>query len=236
MSWRVALIDSCGRWPGVVESAAFVSEGQQVECRATVEDPSGHGSRIAKLLLSGEASSETGMELLLAQVFLNAEPASGAAVAAAIDWAVAHRANLIHMSLGLGADRAVLRRATAKAIEAGCVVVASTPARGAAVYPASYPGVIRGSGDARCEPGELSCLAPWWFGGCPRGLSEGAVGGDGGSTNAAGGASIGAAWVTRAIASRRKYDTAEAVVAALTAAARYSGPERRGAGGASANY
>jgi len=228
MSWRVGLIDSCGSWPGARDAAAFVSAGERVERRATKVDPSGHGSRIAQLWAAGDAV----FELLLGQVFLSREPASGAAVAAAVDWAVASRADLIHMSLGLDADRAVLAAAVARAIESGCILVASMPARGRVVYPAAYPEVVRATGDARCAPGELSCLGPGFFGGCPRFAASG-PGDSGDGAGDRGGASVGAAWVTRTILSRPKPSTASAAVAALTASVRYIGPERRGAAPAS---
>jgi len=221
MSWRVGLIDSCGSWPGAIDAAAFVSAGERVERRATTVDSSGHGSRIAQLWAAGDAA----FELLLGQVFLSREPASGAAVAAAVDWAVASRADLIHMSLGLEADRAVLAAAVARAIESGCIVVAAMPARGAVVYPAAYPGVIRATGDARCAPGELSCLGPGFFGGCARIAASGP--GDFAAATG-GGASVGAAWVTRIILSGPRPATASVAVAALTASARYVGRERRG--------
>lgn len=214
--WRVALIDSCGTWPGAIAAAAFATDGRRVEQGATVTDPSGHGSRIAEMFLAGD----TACELLLGQVFVNAGPTTGASVAAAVDWAVAHSARLIHLSLGLAADRAILAAAVVRAIDAGCVVVASTPARGAPVYPAAYPGVIRATGDARCAPGEWSCLGPWFFGGCPRYA-------DGGQTELSGGASTGAAWVSRAILGGVVNVKAGAVVAALTAGARHIGPERK---------
>jgi hypothetical protein len=214
MSWRVALVDSCGAWPGAVEAAAFASVKGRIERLAPVADPSGHGSRIAQLLAGGEGLCD----LMPAQVFLDAGPASAAAVAAAVDWAVAQGAELIHMSLGLTADRAVLATAVAKAAAAGCVIVASLPARGKMVYPAGYPAVIRASGDARCAPGEVSSLGPWHFGGCPAA--------EAGSLSAAG-ASIGAAWVTRKIVSGPKPADGAAVVAALEAAARYRGRERK---------
>jgi hypothetical protein len=217
MSWCVALIDSCGIWPGVIEAAAFATEGGRVEQRATVTDPSGHGSRIAQLFLDTEA----GCELLLGQVFVDAGATTSAAVAAAVDWAVGRRAKLIHLSLGLAADRAVLAAAVAHAIGSGCIIVASAPARGAPVYPAAYPGVIRGTGDARCAPGELSCLDPWFFGGCPRLPGIGQI-------DLGGGASAGAAWVTRNILKGPTDVTARDVVAALIADACYIGLERRG--------
>jgi len=218
MSWRVALIDSCGEWPGAVAAAAFVDEGavevagcaavqantdRRVEAIAgarwvrrcaTVTDATGHGSRVARVLTDGPGVCS----LMLGQVFVGAAPASAAVVAAAVDWAVAGGADLIHMSLGLAADRAVLAAAVSRAVDAGCVVVASAPARGGVVYPAAYAGVIRATGDARCGPGELSCLGPGHFGGCPR-VNAGPGLGAGADVGA--GASIGAAWVTRSILS-----------------------------------
>ena len=242
MSWRVALIDSCGEWPGAVDAAAFVDEGTGAVKRcATVADATGHGSRMARLLADGDAV----FELMLAQVFVGARAASAAAVSAALDWAVAGGADLIHMSLGLAADRAVLAAAVGRAVGAGCVVVASVPARGGVVYPAAYPGVIRGTGDARCGPGELSCLGPGFFGGCARwvvsGAGDGVVGVDGagrvdvgvgaGVSAGAGvgaGASVGAGWVTRSILSEPKRRDAREVIGVMTARAKYLGRERRG--------
>jgi hypothetical protein len=223
VSWRLALIDSCGNWPGAVDAAAFVSDGRRVERRATVADPSGHGSRIARLFAAGEGA----YELLLGQVFLDLGPTSGAAVAAAVDWAVAEHIDLIHMSLGLDADRPVLASAVQRAIGLGCIIVASTPARGAPAYPAAYPQVIRATGDARCRPGEVSCLGTGLFGGCPRFAASGPGDREAGA-GVSTGASVGAAWVTRHILSGPKQVTVGAVIAALTASARYVGRERRG--------
>ncbi|WP_446731499.1 subtilisin-like serine protease QhpE, partial [Pseudomonas soli] len=55
-------------------------------------------------------------------------------------------------------DRPVLRLACAEAVAAGVLLCASSPARGEPVYPASYPGVIRVTGDARCAAGQWSWL------------------------------------------------------------------------------
>lgn len=204
---------------------AFTDDGGQVARRDPVADPTGHGSRVAQLFTAGDAA----LELLLGQVFLAARAASAATVAAAIDWAVASRANLIHMSLGLGADRAVLAAAVERAVGMGCLIVAAMPARGALVYPAGYPGVIRATGDARCAPGELSHLGPWFFGGCPRFEADAQDRATTGKFTGAGagGASVGAAWLTRSILQRRRPATALAAVSALSAMARYLGPERR---------
>jgi hypothetical protein len=231
MRWCVGLIDSCGAWPGASRAAAFVADGGQVERRGGVPDPTGHGSRIAALL-----QRERTIDLLLGQVFTSAAPTSGAAVAAAVDWAVAEGANLVHLSLGLAADRPVLGAAIARAIGRGVVVVASVPARrapaaasaAAAVYPAAYAGVIRGTGDARCAPGELSSLGEGVFGACPRPPAP--AGDEAGSSGgrAVGGASVGAAWVSWAVLGGPPPAAAVAeVVRRLTAAARYHGAERR---------
>ncbi len=233
MTWRVALIDSCGGAlegctaasgegnASIADAAAFVPVESRIECRETVADPTGHGSRIAQLFLSGRP-----VELLLGQVFTDAAPCSGAAVAAAIEWAVERGAGLIHMSLGLAGDRAVVRAAVRRALEAGCVLVAAAPARGGTVYPAAYAGVIRATGDARCAPDELSALGLWLFGGCPRLVRAGQPASGRPDGRVSGGASIGAAWVTHSILQEAVLE-APAVVAGLTARAKYQGPERR---------
>jgi len=212
--WRVGLVDS-GADAVVLAAARFGADGTR---GAPVDDPTGHGTRVARVIGDGRAD----LEFVLAQVFGSGRPTSAAAVAAALDWCRAEGANLLHLSLGLAADRAPLAAAVGRAVAAGCLVVAATPARGAPVYPAAYAGVIRATGDARCASDEISRLAAATFGGCVGvGTAAGAVGGRG--------ASIGAAAVSRAVvgwvAPGSGYDAA---VRALAARARYDGPERRG--------
>lgn len=210
MRWRLGLIDSGADRVPLLAAARFGADGGH---GAAGDDPTGHGTRIARLL----ADARPGLELVLAQVFESGAPTSAAAIAAALDWCRAEGANLLHLSLGLAADRAPLAAAVARAVEAGCLVVAATPARGAPVYPAAYAGVIRATGDARCAAGEISRLAAATFGGCVRA-------GPGGR-----GASVGAAAVSGAlvdwVAPGSSYREA---VRALAARARYDGPERRG--------
>jgi len=212
MNWRIGLIDSCGHWSGAADAAAFASRGTHLVRVRAAPDPTGHGSRIAELLTSDGAP----VQLLLAQVFLSAAPASAAAVAAAIDWAVSGGAQLIHLSLGVATDRSVLRAAVARAIDCGIVVVAAMPARGEGVYPAGYPAVIGGTGDARCGPGDISALGPRLFGGCAAT-----------TRGARGGASVGAAWVSKAISRLPVGTPSTAAIEALRATARHIGPERR---------
>ncbi len=212
MRWRLGLVDS-GAPPGLpLAAAGFATDGAR---GAVGADASGHGTRIARVLTAGSAD----VELVLAQVFDCGRPSSAAAVAAGIDWCRAEGAQLVHLSLGLRFDRAPLAAAVGRAIAAGCLIVAATPARGAAVYPAAYAGVIRATGDARCAADEISHLGAATFGGCVR--PEPATAG--------GGASVGAAAVSRALTEwlRPGAGFGEAV-AALAARARYDGPERRG--------
>jgi hypothetical protein len=214
LRWRVGLIDSGADLAAPVAAAHFAADGTRGPAG---RDPTGHGSRIARLITAGRPD----VELVVAQVFASGQPTSALAVAAAVEWCLAEQVNLLHLSLGLAADRARLAAAIARAVGAGCLVVAATPARGAPVYPAAYAGVIRGTGDARCGPDEISRLATATFGGCVRPAPERTAGGRG--------ASVGAAAVSRALlAWVAPGSSCAAAVQALAARARYDGPERRG--------
>jgi subtilisin family serine protease len=134
-------------------------------------------------VICGNRNAGCGCDLFVGQVLDHRGVTTAAALAAAIHWSVEVGANLIHTSLGLREDRQTLAEAVAAAVAAGCIIVASTPARGAGTHPARYPDVIRATGDARCRWDEISDLhsSQADFGGCPR----------------LGGASLGAAHVTR---------------------------------------
>jgi Subtilase family len=222
-AWRVVVIDSGieprARLP-LRSARRFVDGGAQV-CEAdVVPDPTGHGTRIARII----ASADVPIELHVAQVLDAEGRATPAAVAAALGWARAQRAQLIHLSLGLRHDRAVLADAIARVIAGGVVVVASTPARGTHTYPAAYAGVIRATGDARCLREEISHLATPWadFGACgEHHAADGRV---------QRGASIGAAHVSRFVLMHLAPGTAAAAVPPLlTQRAQYQGAERRAA-------
>lgn len=156
-AWTVAVVDSGVGTPpehGVTRVVRFVDEGSRVLRQAPIEDPIGHGTVVAAIV----ASSPRPVRLLIAQVLNERGVSTAAALAAAVDWAVQCRADLLHMSLGLAADRAVLRAAIGRAVEARTLIVAATPARGVATYPACYSGVIRATGDARCGREQISYL------------------------------------------------------------------------------
>lgn len=212
--WHVALIDSCGAWPQAERAVGFAPRGSAVIMQSPLADTSGHGTRIAGVL----SSAPRPFRLSLAQVFSESGTTSAATLVAALDWSLEQGATLVHLSLGLLADRDELRRAIERAIGSGTLIIAAAPARGSRVFPASYPGVIEATGDARCAPGEISALAAGRFGGCPTCAGDRA--------GVRGGASIGAAWVSRAVLEEPPAPPAQLLVA-LEARARYHGRERR---------
>ncbi|MEE4145317.1 MAG: S8 family serine peptidase [Halieaceae bacterium] len=218
---RVGLIDSGLAGPSsaqVVASRGFVAgpDGDVIQT-AVLEDQLGHGSALADILLQGAP----GCRLLNAQVFGRELRCSAGQVAAALDWLLAQRVRLVNMSFGLREDRKVLRLACERARSAGVILVAAAPARGEPVYPASYPGVIRATGDARCTPGELSFLGTPQadFGAHVRSGARGVAG-----------ASVGCARVS-ARAARFLSDSPTAtclqLIDWLAGQASYRGPERR---------
>ena len=177
-------------------------------------DESGHGSRIARIIGDGRDD----VAFALAQVLDASGRTSADCVAAGIDWCLGQSVDLIHLSLGLVEDRQVLRASIERAVAVGRVVVASVPARGDVPYPAAYPGVLRATGDARCAAGQVSWLSPTTFGGCPRAAA-----------GAGGGASIGAAHVTRALIDAAGPCDGREAISLLSQRAAWTGPEQRGA-------
>ncbi|HVN46980.1 MAG TPA: S8 family serine peptidase [Steroidobacteraceae bacterium] len=220
-AWRVAVIDSgVGRCAPVRLHSArrFIDGGTHITGSELAPDPTGHGTAVARII----ASAGVPIELCMAQVTDTEGRATPAAVAEALCWALAERAQLIHLSLGLRNDRAVLAGAIARAVVAGLVIVAATPARGVRTYPAAYPGVIRATGDARCTAEEISYLGTALadFGACAVHRSA--------ARPAQRGASIGAAHLTRFILAHVPPATHPVAVSTLLARhAQYRGAERR---------
>ncbi len=133
-------------------------------------DEMGHGTAVANRII---ARSDR-VRLVCAKIFASADVTTAAQAAGGLDWLNGMGCEVINMSLGLPADRRILRETCHKLIDAGVILVASMPAHGAAVYPASYPGIIRVTGDARCRPGEISFLNSERhdFGACVRPCSD----------------------------------------------------------------
>jgi subtilisin family serine protease len=181
-SVRVGIVDS-GINPGIVRAApdvlaarAFVrSPDGHVQHVAPYDDALGHGSAVAALIADGAAQW---VEFVDAQVFAAAPAIDAGLLAEAIDWCVENSVRVLNLSLGLHADRPLLRNACARANAAGVTLVAACPARGGSTFPAAYPQVLAVSGDARCVAGGWSLLAEGpHFGASPRALPPAAGGG-----------------------------------------------------------
>ena len=164
---RLGLVDSgvSERQADPVQGACGFSPEGALPVRP---DPLGHGTTVWGIIRHHAPD----VTLYNAQVFDGRGVTTAATVAAAIDWLVTEKVDLINLSLGLAQDRTVLKAAVSRAIEAGIILIAASPAQGSAVYPSAYSGVIRATGDARCDTGEVSFLdsAQADFGACPRGL------------------------------------------------------------------
>ena len=123
--------------------------------------------------------------------------------------------------LGLRNDRPVLRETCVLAQTAGILLCASSPAQGEPVYPASYPGVIRITGDARCAPGQWSWLNS----------PQADFGAHVAAANGLAGSSVGCAALSGIIAGYLQSQPGanrDAVLHWLRDSATFIGPERRG--------
>lgn len=148
--------------------------------------PLPHGTEVARIVVALAPDAR----LLDARIFADRLTTDAATAAAGLLWLVEIGARVVTLSFGLREDRAALAAACRVAVEAGLVLIAASPARGPAVFPAAYPGVIRACGDARCGPDQVSALGgePADFGACPRPWS-------GAPDTGIGGASFAAAYV-----------------------------------------
>lgn len=202
---RVALLDSGFTDPAPAARQDFVP----------VTGTLAHGAALAAII----AEAAPAAQLLDGRIFGVGLATSVSAVVAALDWAVAAGVDLINLSLGLREDRAELRVAVGRAIDAGILVVAAVPARGGPVYPGHYAGVIRATGDARCAINDFSWIGDSAadFGACPAALE---------TYPEVAGASVAAARVAGALAALAA-DHADPR-AALRARCRFKGRERRG--------
>lgn len=213
---RVGVVDS--GWPlalqdRVLAARSFVAGGSDAMDRL------GHGARTLQAITALVPDAR----FVVAQVFGDALRTDMATVARAVDWLVGEGVALINLSLGVRQDYPALRAACERAVASGCLLVASTPARGDPVFPAAYPGAIRAMGDARCAPGQHSALLlPHAdFGAC-------VLPPDGDRAHA--GASLGCAHLSGRVAALLATGVAhtrESVWQALVDSAAFHGPERR---------
>ena len=219
---RIGLVDSGHaptQAPLIRAGRRFWLDGEALREGPLTADGLGHGAAVIASLTTEAGDAE----LHLAQVFDGRGQTSALQLAAAIHWLIEQDVALINLSLGLRQDRPLLRQACAAASDAGILLCASSPAQGAAVFPAAYPQVLRITGDARCAPGQWSWLdsAQADFGAPVRAGSGMA----GASVACAALSGLVAAFLRREPGAGR-----EAVLDYLRRGAAFLGPERHGAG------
>lgn len=154
---RIGIIDSgvTGTFkPSQYKQRGFYWNKNTISQKISSGDALGHGSALVESILSHAPK----VKIVMAQVFHQKLVTTPAQIAAAIDWLISEKVSVINMSFGLPSDRQVIRLACQKAATANIVLVASSPARGQAVYPATYPEVLSATGDARCAQNEFSWL------------------------------------------------------------------------------
>ncbi|MCU0121205.1 S8 family serine peptidase [Pseudomonas sp. B2M1-30] len=218
--WRIGVVDSghsAAQRVQVVAGRRFTLLEDGLVTSELRDDPLGHGSAVIEAISRRAPAAQ----ICVAQVFDQRGVTSALQIASAIDWLVAEDVRLINLSLGLRQDRSLLRAACEAAVARGVLLCASSPAQGAAVFPASYPQVLRVTGDARCTDEQWSWLdsAQADFAACVHGTYPGQSG-----------ASLGCAALSGHIAAflveHPEASNAE-VIDWLRQNARYRGPERR---------
>ncbi|MCO7614260.1 S8 family serine peptidase [Pseudomonas chlororaphis] len=172
---RIGVIDSGhAAHQQVAAGRRFFLQAEGVGEGPLQEDALGHGSAVLQAISQRAPAAR----LYVAQVFDRRGVTSAAQVSAALYWLLEQQVRLINLSLGLRQDRELLRQACAVAEARGVLLCASSPAQGEPVFPASYPGVWRVTGDARCSVQQWSWLdtAQADFAACVRGSSPGQSG------------------------------------------------------------
>jgi len=138
LTLRIAVIDSgwdpSSRDPRVLRGVGFAPPDDDDV------DRNGHGTGCIDLILDVAPA----VEILPVRVFGDVLETSPDVLATALQWAVAHEARLINMSLGtlVDASAPALYRACERARGAGVVIVAAAGAADRTAYPAAFDNVL----------------------------------------------------------------------------------------------
>jgi subtilisin family serine protease len=160
----VAVVDT-GVDPQQADLAgALVPGWNAIDGTSNAADDNGHGTAVAGIV-AARAGNRVGIagycptcSIMPVKVLDASGHGSAATIAAGVDWAVQHGANVINLSLVLQRRDAAVSAAVARAVAAGIVVVAASGNDGGSApeYPAAEPGVVSVSGD---DPS--GALFPW---------------------------------------------------------------------------
>ncbi len=218
---RLGVIDSgvSSQW----SSSAGATVGELCDFTGThsLEDRLGHGSAVVDAVANEHA------EIWMARVFDDRLACPVSRIVEALRWMLESNVQLINMSFGMTRPDEELATVVDQLLGLGVVLIAASPAQGKPVYPSAFDGVIRATGDARCQPNQLSFLnSPQAdFGGFPGAPGVGPAG-----------SSIGCAHVTRIACEALALLGDEPLIAAgiqgglvsaLKHRATWDGPERR---------
>lgn len=139
---RIAVIDSGVHvaHPHIQAVAGGIGIDSIGDAHDDFTDRLGHGTAVAAAIK--EKAPEA--ELFILKVFDRELSTTGEALVAAIEWAVAHQARIINLSLGTTnrEHQDALAEAVAEARADGAYVVAAGPQEGRPWLPGSLPGVI----------------------------------------------------------------------------------------------
>lgn len=154
---------------GRVISGADFSNGDATSIGDGLTDTDGHGTGMASLIAGHGRIAGVAPEAVILPIRVQAgsetvSSGNGIAMAAALDWAVGHGADIISISLTVPIGDPRERAAIDRAIESDVLVVASAgnaPGAGNVQYPARYPGVLAVCAtDSANRHSEISVIGP----------------------------------------------------------------------------
>lgn len=142
---RIGVIDS-GVFPRhphigpIAGGVAILPEGEVSEAPEAWLDRIGHGTAVTAAIQEKAPAAE----VYAVKVFHGALKTSGATLVRAIAWCVAHRMDVVNLSLGSTnpAHRELFAQAAAQAAAAGVTLVAARQNGEASCFPGALPGVL----------------------------------------------------------------------------------------------
>ena len=152
MTVKVGLIDSSlssASIANIVEYKKFVPEWQD-----TKRSNTRHGDEIVKLIKEYVPECD----IYYAQIFGQKGQSPVDRIVDAVSWLVSCNVDIINMSFGMRTFSESLKNACHSARAKDILLLASAPARGGHVFPASFTSCLSVSGDARCGRDDFSWL------------------------------------------------------------------------------
>jgi len=148
---KVAVIDSGvnPRHPHITSVAGGACFTDSTIQEGEYLDKLGHGTAVMAAIQEKAPKAA----YYAAKVFHSSLATSAATLVRAIDWCIDHNMDVINLSLGTvnPAHRELFTRAAARALEAGCLLVAARESQGQLCYPGCLDTVFSVGMDADCD-------------------------------------------------------------------------------------